>query len=89
MSKPLKGPKGYPLLGVLPHLRRDPFSFLSQVAREYGDVATMKLGPKQCFVLNHPDHAQHVLVGNHENYVKGHLINKLKPILGNGNGNGN
>lgn len=84
-AKPsIHGPKGYPLLGVLPHLRRNPFGFLTAIVAQYGDVVRMKLGLKNCFVLNHPEHVQHVLVRNHENYVKSHLINKLKPVLGNG-----
>ena len=83
-KNPVDGPKGYPLLGVLPQMRRDPFGFLTSIAAQYGDAARMKLGLKTCFVLNHPEHVDHVMVKNHPNYVKSHLINKLKPVLGNG-----
>ena len=65
-------------------MRRDPFGFLTKIMAQYGNVVPMNLGMKNCFVLNHPEHVQHVLVRNHENYVKSHLINKLKPVLGNG-----
>ena len=84
VANTLAGPKGYPLVGVLPLLRRDPFGFLNHIAQEYGDAAAMKLGPRPCFVLNHPDHVNHVLVSRPDNYVKSHLIDKLKPVLGNG-----
>ena len=84
LTHPVSGPKGFPILGVLPHLRRDPFGFLTAIVAEYGDVVRMNLGLKNCFVLNHPEHAHHVLVRKYDNYVKSHLINKLKPVLGNG-----
>ena len=36
------------------------------------------------YVLNHPDLVQHVLAGNHRNYVKGIGFERVKMLLGNG-----
>jgi len=44
-----------PWLGVLPHFRKDPAGYLLSVAREYGDLAYMRLGPQHAFVVSHPD----------------------------------
>lgn len=78
------GPVGWPILGVLPDLRRDPFSFLATAVAEHGDFVPLKIGPKRGFILNHPEHVRHVLQDNHQGYAKSHLIKKLKPVLGDG-----
>jgi cytochrome P450 len=58
------GPRGCPILGVLPRISRDPFRFLNQVSATYGDIIPMRLVLKDAFVLNHPDHVEHVLHAN-------------------------
>lgn len=84
MASQPTGPSGWPILGVLPNLRRDPFSFLAAAVAEHGDLVQLKIGPKRGFILNHPEHVRHVLQDNHQGYAKSHLIKKLKPVLGDG-----
>jgi hypothetical protein len=49
------GPKNTrPWLGVLPLFRKDPANYLLQIAREYGDLAYMRLGPQHAFVVSDP-----------------------------------
>jgi cytochrome P450 len=78
------GPAGYPLLGILPYLRRNPLQFLTNAARQYGDVVCLRLGPRQAYFLSHPDHIAYVLQTNHRNYRKSSMVEALRPFLGTG-----
>jgi cytochrome P450 len=78
------GPAGYPLVGILPHLRRNSLQFLTDAARQYGDVVLLRLGPRTAYFLRHPDHIAYVLQTNHRNYRKSHAVEQLKPFLGAG-----
>lgn len=50
--------------------QRDPLSFLTKVAREYGDVAHFQIGRQHVFLLNHPDYIKDVLVTHQTNFLK-------------------
>lgn len=78
------GPKGRWLSGNLPAFRRDRLGFLSECARNYGDVVSMRLGPRRIIVINHPDLLEEVLVANHRHYIKHFALRMAKPTLGNG-----
>ena len=59
------GPKNArPWLGVLPLFRKDPANYLLQVAREYGDLAYMRLGPQHAFVVSDPEAIRDILITN-------------------------
>ena len=58
------GPRGYPILGVLPQLRSDPIRTFLDAADRYGDVAHLKAGPYHGFLLSDPAHIKHVLQDN-------------------------
>jgi cytochrome P450 len=79
-----RGPKGYPLVGLLPKIWSDPLRYFVDIARVYGDVIPLQLGPERIFMLNHPDHIKRVFQDNHENYRKSDYYEKLRPILGEG-----
>lgn len=79
-----KGPKGYPLLGVIPQLRANTLGFLDHVAKTYGDLVPMRMFMSTAYLLNHPRHIEHVLQTNYRNYRKTKLMEKFKPILGEG-----
>ncbi len=51
----IPGPKGRPMLGVLPEFRRDPFESVRGWAREYGDVFHVPLPLWNVVMVNHPD----------------------------------
>ncbi|WP_378741934.1 cytochrome P450 [Nocardia brasiliensis] len=51
----LPGPKGRPVLGVLPEFRRDPFESVRGWAREYGDIFHVPLPLWNLVMVNHPD----------------------------------
>ena len=78
------GPPGYPLVGMLPSMRRNPLQCLTDAARRYGDMVYLRLGRRPAYFLNHPDHIAHVLQTHHRNYRKSELVEPLKPFLGTG-----
>lgn len=64
------GPKGGLLLGNVTAFQKDPLGLIADSAREYGDVVRFRLGPQVAHLVNHPDHAAHVLQKNFDNYDK-------------------
>jgi cytochrome P450 len=76
------GPRGVPLAGVLPRLKRDPLGLFGELARDYGDVVRIPAGPRRVYFLNHPDHVRHVLQVNHRNYRLPPSYRKLRPVFG-------
>jgi cytochrome P450 len=64
--------------------RRDPIAFMSQLARDYGDIVMYRLGPERAFLLNHPDHIREVLVTQQRNFTKGRGLQWAKYLLGEG-----
>lgn len=65
-------------------VRRDPLGYVASLAREYGDVVLLRLGPLQVYLLFHPDHVRHVLQEHHQNYVKGRIVARTKVLIGEG-----
>ena len=78
------GPRGYPILGVLPQLRSDPIRTFLDAADRYGDLVHLKAGPYHGFLLSDPAHIKHVLQDNARNYHKSPLYDRLRDGLGNG-----
>lgn len=78
------GPKQiFPIINLL-SLRRNRLGFLSQLARDYGDLVYFQLGPQPVFLLNHPDYIRDVLVTHHKNFMKGEGLQRAKRLLGEG-----
>jgi cytochrome P450 len=65
-------------------LRRDPLTFLMNLAREYGDISYFTLGPQKVFFINHPDYIRDVLVTHNRNFMKGRGLQRAKKLLGEG-----
>ncbi|WIV66229.1 cytochrome P450 [Natrialbaceae archaeon AArc-T1-2] len=79
------GPDGLPVLGTHPSFLRDPYGFMTRMAREYGDVVAWEDPGGPVYQLNHPEYIEQVLVGNNENYLKGENFQTiLRPMTGNG-----
>lgn len=76
------GPRGVPLLGVLPELRRDPLGLLWRASRDYGDVTSLPLGSRRIILLCHPDHVQHVLLQTQRTYRKSSKHQLYREVLG-------
>ncbi len=78
------GPKGKLFVGSLLDFYRDILGFLTRAARDYGDISHFKLGPRNTFLLNHPDLIKDVLVTHHRNFLKSRALERAKLVLGDG-----
>jgi len=55
-----------------------------KTARDHGDVAYTRFAGFPTYLITHPDGIEHVLVGNRANYPKSDLIQRFRPLLGEG-----
>lgn len=78
------GPRGLPILGMLPAVRRNPTAVFMRAARRFGDVVYFKIGPRRGYLITNPADIRHVLQDNARNYHKSPLYEKLRMSLGNG-----
>src|SRR5919108_6461217 len=78
------GPRGYPLLGMMPALKRDPIATFRDAASRFGDVSYFEILDRRGYLPTHPDDIKHVLQDNARNYKKSPLYEKLKAVVGTG-----
>jgi cytochrome P450 len=78
------GPKGHLVGDNLREYARDPLGFLSNCAREYGDVARLRLMGQTFYLLSRPDLIEYVLVDNNRNFTKTRLLRRNRRLLGEG-----
>jgi cytochrome P450 len=79
-----RGPKGHWLTGHLRPFQRDRLGYLTDCARQYGDMVELRLGPMRVRVLNHPDLIEEVLVTKSRHFIKHGPLRQARPSLGNG-----
>ena len=81
--QPIPGPKqrGF---GIPKAARLDPTGFVSDLARDYGDVAHFRLGPIDAYLLSNPDLIRDLLVTNARCFIKGEGLQRAKRLLGEG-----
>ncbi len=72
-----------PVADVLAFFRR-PTEWLQQIARDYGDIAHVRVGPRHVYVLSHPDYVKEMLVTNSAALAKGKLMSGARRVLGEG-----
>ena len=75
---------GYPLVGVLPKLRRDPLNFFVETVCDWGDIVELKFGVERVLMVSRPEYIRHIVQDNRENYHKSKFVRLLSPILGDG-----
>ena len=78
------GPKGWPVIGSLPGVWKDPLTFFSQGRDRHGDTALFHFGPYRYVLIHKPEDVRHVLVRNHANYHKSPTYIGLKLVMGDG-----
>lgn len=64
------GPRGGLFTGNLREFRRDVLGLVTRSTAEHGDIVRCRLGPHVVHLLNHPEHAAHVLQRHSDNYDK-------------------
>jgi cytochrome P450 len=79
------GPKGHPILGMLPEFRGDRLGFLVRTARQYGGVARFGLRRRSVFLVTDPAAVKRVLQDNADNYGrKTRSLAALRETIGDG-----
>jgi cytochrome P450 len=78
------GPRSWVPGASLRAMQRDPLSFLTRIAREFGDVAHFSFGPQHLYLVNHPDLIRDVLVTKQRSFMKGRALQRTKLLLGEG-----
>lgn len=79
-----EGPKGLPIVGCAPQVKRDPLGFFLNLAGTHDGLATLRVGLETVYVLNSPEAFEHVFVTNWRNYRKSDFYEKLRPTFGRG-----
>ncbi|MDB6123950.1 MAG: cytochrome family protein [Pedosphaera sp.] len=82
----LSGPKGSFLVGNLTQFGRNPLGFLEKCAREHGDLVPVRFLNKTVYILNNPEHIEHVLATNARNFRKtlGYRTPFMRRLFGQG-----
>src|SRR5919201_5804518 len=80
------GPPGRWLVGNLLDVGpgQDQLAFLSQAARQYGDLVQLRFGRRLVLLAAHPDLVEQVLQSQHRNFAKGYFYRILSPLVGDG-----
>ena len=79
------GPKGHPILGVMPEFNRDTLGFITR-CRDYGDVVRARFFYVTAYFLYHPDDIEYVVSTNARNFHKSMSLrsNFFHRLVGNG-----
>jgi cytochrome P450 len=76
---------GLPVLGSLLDFRRDRFALQQRVARDYGDVAELRMGFFTVLMVSSPEVAHELLVEKADAFVKSAGLSIFaRPLLGDG-----
>ncbi|XP_030353603.1 cytochrome P450 1A4-like [Strigops habroptila] len=63
------GPRGFPILGSVLELRKDPHVVLARLSRQYGDVMEVRIGTRPVLVLSGLDTIKQALVKQGEDFM--------------------
>jgi cytochrome P450 len=77
-------PRGFPLVGVLPRLLRDPFRFLMRTAREHDGIVRLRVAGREAYLLSRPDYMHQVLVERPQVYQRGAIFDTFRAVIGEG-----
>src|SRR5438105_4196015 len=78
------GPRGVPLLGVLPLQNHEGVEFYRRVAREYGDAVRLQFGLKRAFLFSNPREIETIFKQHAKDVVKSATHSDLSLLLGGG-----
>jgi len=65
-------------------IARDPLAVFVELAREYGDIVRIPMGPQGFVLVAHPELAREVLVTRPKTFVRGYAHRGLSLLLGEG-----
>jgi len=79
------GPGGAEAARLLATMVRDPLAAYIRLTARYGDAVRVPFAPRRwSFLLSRPEHAEHVLAANQDNYVKAFTYRPLRALVGDG-----
>ncbi|HUC55679.1 MAG TPA: cytochrome P450 [Candidatus Cybelea sp.] len=65
-------------------LNNKPLEYFSRIARDYGDIAGLRVLNFKTIFINHPDLIEEVLVINARRYIKGRVLRANRHVFGEG-----
>jgi cytochrome P450 len=65
-------------------LNDNPLEYFTKLARDYGDVAGIRVLNFGSIFINHPDTIEEVLIANARKYSKGHVLRANRHVFGDG-----
>ena len=84
-SLSVPGPRGTQAARTLAGMLGDPLNGYLRLAATYGDAVRVPFTPRRSFfLLTRPEHAEHVLATNQDNYMKAFTYRPLRALVGNG-----
>lgn len=78
-----EAPASRPIIGHLHKLWLRPLEFVREL-RDCGDIAVIRVGTSNAYLINHPELIRSMLVKNVNKFDKGAQFDKMKPFTGNG-----
>lgn len=78
------GPRSTSVLTNAYGMTRNPLRFLTNMAREHGDIVRIRLPGQQIFLLNHPDTIEEVLLSKSDSFIKDAFTRELGLVIGKG-----
>ncbi len=82
--KSIPGPRGLPILGVMPEMVSDMLGLFTRTARDYGGITQFKLLNSTYLLVTNPDYVKYILQDNYKNYIRGRSVETGRVLLGNG-----
>ena len=83
-QRPIPGPRGLPILGMMPEMIGDMLGLFMDTTRDYGGIAQFKLLNKSYLLVTNPDYVKYILQDNYKNYIRGRSVETGRVLLGNG-----
>src|SRR5687768_8318989 len=86
LPTPLRSPKGRFLTGHLTPFARDPLGFLTDCARQCGDLVPLTFLGRKAYLVNHPDYVEQILATGYRDFRKPAVLRQpfMRRLLGNG-----
>jgi cytochrome P450 len=78
------GPVTRSWAGTFREYSRDPLNYLTWLAREYGDIVTVRFYQYRAYFVSHPDFIEQVLVAQNRKFIKGRILRANRRLFGNG-----
>lgn len=68
------------------NMTKESFEKIAELITGYGDICRIPSATRKndSYLISNPDYIKHILLKNHENYIKGVGFDRVKMLLGNG-----